>query len=95
MQRYTVTLEAESSFSEFVEAFNVGFCREIGGEWSGNLDAFNDYLSWPEEESFELVLIGWSGCRKMLSSKRAAGSRLIDVFNEIFSANSQVNLQVT
>ena len=45
---------------------NKGFIRAVGGEWNGHLDAFNDYLSWPDEESYELVLLGAKHCENVL-----------------------------
>jgi hypothetical protein len=33
-------------FAGFVAECNRGFIRSFGGEWSANLDAFNDYLWW-------------------------------------------------
>jgi hypothetical protein len=36
-------------FGGFVREFNHVFVSLVGGGWQGNLDAFNDYLSWPEE----------------------------------------------
>jgi len=40
-----------TSFADAIEAFNEGLIERCGGRWNGNLDAFNDYLSWPNEES--------------------------------------------
>ena len=35
-------------FAGFVREFNRGFVCHVGGDWHGNLDAFNDYLSWAD-----------------------------------------------
>lgn len=35
-------------FEGFVREFNRGFVSRVGGNWNGNLDAFNDYLSWAD-----------------------------------------------
>ena len=37
-----------SDFTSFVEECNRSFIRAFGGEWHGNWNAFNDYLSWHE-----------------------------------------------
>jgi hypothetical protein len=37
-------------FTGFVAECNRAFVRAFGGEWGGNLDAFNDYLWWGDEE---------------------------------------------
>jgi hypothetical protein len=34
-------------FDGFIREFNRVFISQVGGDWNGNLDAFNDYLSWP------------------------------------------------
>ena len=35
-----------SDFAGFIDEFNRGFITDVGGDWNGNLDAFNDYLGW-------------------------------------------------
>lgn len=52
---------------DFVEATNVGFVEQVGGKWDGSLDAFNDYLSWPEQEEYELQLLDAAGCARSLA----------------------------
>ena len=61
MREFIVDLSQAKSFDDFVAAFNDGFCHHVSGHWGGNLswDAFHDYLSWPEEESFRLTFRGW------------------------------------
>ena len=44
----------------------MGFVELVGGKWNGNLDAFNDYLSWPEEEEYELELLDAASCVRNL-----------------------------
>jgi len=66
MKRYTVDCSSVGSFGDFVRATNAGFIRVVGGEWNGNLDAFNDYLSWPEEEEYELEFSGAAACATAL-----------------------------
>ena len=38
-----------SDFAGFIIEFNRGFVSHVGGDWNGNLDAFNDYLSWADD----------------------------------------------
>lgn len=38
-----------SDFAGFIVEFNRGFINHVGGNWNGNLDAFNDYLSWADD----------------------------------------------
>ena len=33
-------------FEGFIREFNDQYVSKVGGDWSGNLDAFNDYLGW-------------------------------------------------
>ncbi len=47
-------------FAGFVAEFNRGFVSHVGGQWNGNLDAFNDYLSWTDAPS----IIRWSNSAK-------------------------------
>ena len=42
VREYVVDVSAARSWSEFISAFNEGFVRQFGGDWNGNLDAFND-----------------------------------------------------
>ncbi len=57
VKRFTIEGRRVKSFDDFVAATNVGLIESIGGRWNGNLDAFNDYLSWPEEYEYELELV--------------------------------------
>lgn len=60
MREFVIDLTSASDPAGFAAAFNAGFCHPVGGHWSGNnWDAFNDYLSWPEEPTFRLVFLGW------------------------------------
>jgi hypothetical protein len=58
VKRFTVDARSVESFEDFVEAFNRGFVEHVGGTWNGNLDGFNDFLSWPQESHYELELLG-------------------------------------
>jgi hypothetical protein len=66
VKRFTIDGRRVRSFDDFVEATNAGFIENVGGKWNGNLDAFNDYLSWPEEKEYELELIDATGCAQQL-----------------------------
>jgi hypothetical protein len=60
MREFIIDLSCAKSFEDFVGAFNEGLCRHVGGGWEGrSWDAFHDYLSWPEEQSYRLTFQGW------------------------------------
>jgi len=64
MREFIVDLAAAETREEFVAAFNAGFCVHVDGSWRGkSWDALHDYLSWPKEERYRLVLRGWRACR--------------------------------
>ena len=63
---FTIDLSRVERFEDFIEAVNVGFVRDAGGEWNGNFDGLNDFMSWPEPESYELVLVGSKRCAHQL-----------------------------
>jgi RNAse (barnase) inhibitor barstar len=52
MMEQIVTIEGNnvSNFKDFVQEFNRVFCSQFNSVWHGNLDAFNDFLSWPEKK---------------------------------------------
>jgi hypothetical protein len=54
--RYVVECGRVEDFQSFIQAMNDGFIDRIGGHWNGSLDAFNDYLSWPDG-TYDLVLL--------------------------------------
>jgi hypothetical protein len=66
MKAFTIDGRAVRSFEDFAEAVNAGFVRHIGGTWNGNLDAFNDFLSWPPETNYELEVLGAETCGQHL-----------------------------
>jgi hypothetical protein len=63
MREFVVEVAGVRSFEAFITAFNRGFCRHVRGRWNGNWNAFNDYLSWPDEKQYRLVFRGWRRCR--------------------------------
>ena len=66
MKKFTIDGRGVRSLDDFVDATNVGLIEQVGGKWDGNLDAFNDYLSWPEEAEYELELLGAAICSRSL-----------------------------
>ena len=87
MREFVVDISESTSFSGFVAAFNQGFCQLVGGHWSGrSWEAFNDYLSWPEEDSYILKIKGWKGCGGLSDAERRS-------LHEIFHDNSHVTVQ--
>jgi len=66
VKTFTIDGRGVRSFDDFVEATNVGFIQQISGKWNGNLDAFNDYLSWPEDEEYEIQLVHAAECARSL-----------------------------
>ena len=45
---YKIDGDKISDYATFIAEFNRGFIFHVGGNWNGNLDAFNDYLSWAD-----------------------------------------------
>jgi len=80
-----------SSFADFIEICNEGFIRTVGGEWNGNLDAFNDYLSWPEPTPYTLEIIGSTRCEEVLNYRESEKHRenVWPLLKEIFNDNSE------
>jgi hypothetical protein len=72
VRRFLIRCGAIHSFPDFVAAVNEGLVRPAGGEWNGNLDAFNDYLSWSEEEEYEIELLGSAQCAVALGHEAMA-----------------------
>lgn len=86
---YRIDLRDVREMSAFVEAFNDGLIKRFGGHGHGNSwDAFNDYLSWPPEESYCLILDGWS-------RSGALGERDLAIIEEILAANPHVSIRRT
>ena len=94
MKHYVVDLSAVTSWTDFIAAFNEGFVEQVGGSgWNGNLDAFNDYLWWPDEHPYNLVIRGWTACANAVNQHKAPdGQPVLDVVAEIFGHNPQTQL---
>lgn len=96
MLRFHVDLSDVKSWAEFVAAFNKGFIKPVGGEgWEGNLDALNDYLWWPSETPYRLVIDGWEKCRRAVNEHKSFDGRpVLDVVMEIFRDNPQAEVAI-
>jgi hypothetical protein len=93
MREYVVDVSAATSWVDFVAAFNEGFVRPVGGEWNGNLDAFNDYLWWPDEHPYRLVVCGWQACASAVNQHQTWDRRpVLEVIAEIFRENPQAEV---
>ena len=66
MKRFTIDCQGVASFADFVAAANAGLVHGVGGDWNGSLDAFNDYLTWPQDDTYELELTDASSCAAAL-----------------------------
>ena len=90
---YVVDLSSATCWRDFIAACNEGFVRQVGGEWNGNLDAFNDYLWWPTEHPYRLVIRGWAASLVTVNQHRTWDGRpVLDVMAEIFRENPQVEV---
>lgn len=93
MTEYPINLANVRSFADFVAAFNAGMIHSVGGHWNGNLDAFNDYLSWPLDAPYRLVLLDWDRCANVLDQTPApGGGSMLQVIREIFADNPHVTV---
>ena len=93
MREFVVRVADVGSFEDFIAAFNEGFCRHVGGHWGGNLDAFNDYLSWPDEGRYRLIFQGWPECAAALARvPYQPRQSMRDVILEILRDNDQVEV---
>ena len=87
MREFVVDVSTVASWEDFIAAFNSGFIHLVGGEWNGNLNAFNDYLYWPEDSHYRLVISGWQICHGAVKDRMASDGRLVlDVIKEILDA---------
>ncbi|MFN3151918.1 hypothetical protein [Bremerella sp.] len=50
-QTFHIDGERFDDFPGFIAEFNRGFVSHVGGQWNGNMDAFNDYLYWGDQGS--------------------------------------------
>jgi len=86
MQKFTVDLRNAKSFTDVVASFNVGLIGPSGGTWNGNSwDAFHDYLSWPEAETYALTILAWAECSGLTETERG-------LMQTIFNDNTHVKI---
>lgn len=75
---YQIDLTEAKSFRDFVNACNRTFIEKVGGNWSGgSWDAFHDYLSWPEHDTYSLTILGWESTVCLSAEDRNV---LLDIF---------------
>ncbi len=74
-----------SDFAGFIAEFNRGFISHVGGDWKGNLDAFNDYLSWADGR----CTIRWANSAKSQSDlgHEAMADWLVNNLTSFHSSN--------
>mgnify|MGYP007122133622 CR=1 FL=1 len=76
-----------------IAAFNDGLIRPVAGEGRGNLDASNDYLSWPTADSYKLTILGRTVCCLHTDPQKAPDGRpMMDVVAEVLQDNQQAEL---
>ena len=93
MKEYVVDVSRATSWADFIAAFNEGFIGLVGGEWHGNLDAFNDYLWWPDERPYRLTVRGWQTCSGAVNRHKTWDQRpVMEVIAEIFRDNPQAEV---
>ncbi len=86
MQSFTVDLRSAKNAADVVASFNSGLIGPSGGDWKGNSwDAFHDYLSWPQAETYELNILGWEECSGLSATDR-------EMIKTIFYDNSHVKV---
>jgi hypothetical protein len=94
MKEFVVDLSDAKSWADFIAAFHRDFILPgcgTGCDWNGNLDAFNDYLWWPEPHPFRLVLRGWASCMTTVNQHHAPDGRpVLEVVDELLRDNAHV-----
>ncbi|MDO9234402.1 MAG: hypothetical protein Q7U28_00010 [Aquabacterium sp.] len=80
-----------NSYIDFIEVFNKTIIEPVGGKWNGNLDAFNDYLSWPKPNPYHLVILGSEHCAEILNYKESERheKKLWPLLREILQENGR------
>ena len=77
MSKPVLTIDGNNvyDFASFIQEFNRTF-SQFDVEWSGNLDAFNDYLVWPDGE----YILVWE--RSELSRQRLGFDEMVKWLGE-------------
>ena len=88
---YQVDCRQINSYEDFIEAFNRALIEPAGGKWKGNLDAFNDYLFWPNVKPYRLEILGSSRCEQVLNNvaHERSGSPLWPMLKAILQDNQE------
>jgi len=89
---YCINVSNVTTYEEFVAAFNTGMIDSLGGHWHGDLNAFNDYLSWPSEP-YRITFQGWALCKERLASARICNMPIIQTIQDIFTENPEVAIR--
>lgn len=88
MTEYIVDVSLAKSWDEVVATFNRDFLHHFKVEWNGNLDAFNDYLFWPEHP-YRLIVKGWNDfVPNVRETMRWDGRPNIEVLAEILETTT-------
>jgi hypothetical protein len=66
MKKYSIDFKGCENFNDFIIRWNRNMFNSFEYEWNGNLDAFNDLLSWPEN-TYQIELINFEDAIKSLS----------------------------
>ena len=94
MIEFVVDLTHVKTLDGFAEAFNTGFCDKVGGHLhSLNLDVFHDFLSWPGDEHYRLVFLGWEDFLPVLATiHKPSQKSYLENLREIFADNPHVEI---
>jgi|GEM_PF-1169222 len=88
---YTIDCRNINNFEDFIEAFNRDMIRSLGGEWTGILVAFSNYLSWEKVLPYKIVLLGTQRCREVLNFQKYPTHtlNLWQMLEKIFADNKE------
>jgi hypothetical protein len=79
-----------ASYGDFIAEVNRSFIKPIDASisWNGNLDALNDFLSWPEGK-YEVIFIKSENFKDALSNARTIEEEtLYDQIIDVFLSNA-------
>ena len=91
MTIYEIDGNKIKDIDSFVLEMNVSFFSKIeGANWRGNLNAFNDYLSWPTSK-YKIIIRNSENCKKALDIQYSSASDQTywEAIMEIFLDNKQ------
>ena len=94
MQHYCVDLSDIGDQESLLHAFNEGLIWHAGGDWNTlNLDAFNDYLSWPDTP-YQLNIRSWSSCEVLDREHVPSRQSIRSVMHETFQNHPDIVLEL-